>query len=336
MSTSGQKPADRMATGGRRVFVTALGLVSPHGNDPDEVFERLYAGESAIRKIRSGAPDFDTEVLLAPAEFEPAGIIPKAQLFVMDRVAQMAVIAAHQALTKSGLLNNEQGPESGAVYVGCGLGGSQALQDAYRQYYQRQTRKMKPTVVPLIMANAPAAHISMRYAMRGPSLTYSVACASSAIAIGEAFRAIRDGYLECALVGGAEAMLNDGCIAAWEGLGVLAKEHRDGPGASSRPFARDRTGFVLGEGAAMLTLESEPAMSARGGRPLAEIVGFGASSDAHNLTQPAADGQIRAMRAALSDAGLPPDAIGYINAHATRSEERRVGKECRSRWSPYH
>jgi 3-oxoacyl-[acyl-carrier-protein] synthase II len=176
---------------------------------------------------------------------------------------------------------------------------------------------MKPTVVPLIMANAPAAHISMRYAMRGPSLTYSVACASSAIAIGEAFRAIRDGYLECILAGGAEAMLNDGCIAAWEGLGVLAKEHHDGPGASSRPFARDRTGFVLGEGAAMLMLESEPAMSARGARPLAEIVGFGASSDAHNLTQPAVDGQIRAMRAALADAGLPPDAIGYINAHAT-------------------
>jgi 3-oxoacyl-[acyl-carrier-protein] synthase II len=306
-----------MATGRRRVFVTGLGLVSPHGNDPDQMFERLYAGESAIRKVRSGGPEFDAEVLLAPAEFNPAGIIPKAQLFVMDRVAQMAVLSAHQALLKSGLLRDERGPDSGAVYVGCGLGGSQALQDAYRQYYQRQTRKMKPTVVPLIMANAPAAHISMRYAMRGPSLTYSVACASSAIAIGEAFRAIRDGYLECALAGGTEAMLNDGSVAAWEGLGVLANEHRDGAGASSRPFARDRTGFVLGEGAAMLTLESEAAMEERGAQPLAEIVGFGAASDAHNLTQPAVEGQVRALRAAFADAGLPPDAIGYINAHAT-------------------
>ena len=306
-----------MAAGGRRVFVTGVGLVSPHGNDPDEVFQRLYAGESAIRKIRSGAPEFDTEVLLAPAEFDPVDIIPKSQLFVMDRVAQMAVVSAHQALTRSGLLRDERGPESGAVYVGCGLGGSQAIQDAYRQYYQRKTRKMKPTVVPLIMANAPAAHISMRYGMRGPSLTYSVACASSAIAIGEAFRAIRDGYLECALAGGAEAMLNDGCIAAWEGLGVLAKEHRDGPGASSRPFARDRTGFVLGEGAAMLVLEPEAAMRARGAQPLAEVVGFGAGSDAHNLTQPVMNGQMLAMRAALADASLSPDAIGYINAHAT-------------------
>jgi 3-oxoacyl-(acyl-carrier-protein) synthase len=227
------------------------------------------------------------------------------------------VVAACRALTHAQLLTDGRGPADAGVYMGCGLGGSHAIQEAYRSYYQRQSRKLKPTLVPLIMANASAAHISMRYGLVGPSLTYSIACASSAAAIGEAFRAIRDGYLDSALAGGAEAMLNDGSMVAWESLGVLAKEHADGPAASSRPFAKDRTGFVLGEGAAVLVLETEDAMRARGAQPIAELVGYGAASDAHNLTQPAIEGQVRAMRAALADAGLAPEAVGYINAHAT-------------------
>jgi 3-oxoacyl-[acyl-carrier-protein] synthase II len=306
-----------MAGPRRRVFVTGLGLVSPHGGAPAAMFERLYAGESAVRKIHSGTAELGNDVLVAAAEFDPAGFIPKAQLFTMDRVAQMAVVAAHRALTASGLLAGEQGPAGAGIYLGCGLGGAQALQDAYSIYFQRRSRKVKPTSVPLIMPNAAAAHISMRYRILGPSLTYSVACASSAIALGEAFRAVRDGYLACALGGGTEAMLNDGSVVAWECLGVLAKEHPDGPAASSRPFAADRTGFVLGEGAAVLVLESEETMRARGVQPLAEIVGFGAASDGHNLTQPTIGGQVRAMRLALADAALDPATIGYINAHAT-------------------
>lgn len=301
----------------RRVFVSGLGLVSPHGGDPDEVFERLYRAESAIRKVRSGTAELGGDALLARTDFDPADIIPKLQLAVMDRVSQMAVVAAHRALGASGLLKDDLAPPDMAVYMGCGLGGSQALEDSYRVYFERRSRRTKPATVPLIMANAPAGHISMRYKLMGPSLTYSIACASSAAAIGEAFRAIRDGYLDRALAGGTEAMLNDGSVAAWECLGVLAKEHADGPGASSRPFAKDRTGFVIGEGAAVIALESEAAMQARGGTPIAEIVGYAGSSDAHNLTQPAADGQVRAMRLALADASLEPQAVGYINAHAT-------------------
>ena len=301
----------------RRVFVTGIGLVSPHGGDPGNAFDRLYRGESAIRKVRSGTAELGGDALLAQAEFDPSDVIPKLQLVVMDRVSQMAVIAAHRALIASGLLADDTGPADMGIYMGCGLGGSQALQDSYRVYFERRSRKPKPATVPLIMANAPAGHISMRYKLKGPSHTYSIACASSAVATGEAFRAIRDGYLERALAGGTEAMLNDGSVAAWEVLGVLAKEHPDGPGASSRPFAKDRSGFVLGEGAAVLTLEAESSMRARGAVPIAEIVGYGASSDAHNLTQPAADGQVRAMRIALADADIAPEAIGYVNAHAT-------------------
>jgi 3-oxoacyl-(acyl-carrier-protein) synthase len=292
-------------------------LVSPHGGDADRVFERLYAGESAIRKVRIASQESSVDVLLAPVEFDPAGVIPKGQLFVMDRVAQVAVIAAQRALAAANLLAEDRGPAAAGIYMGCGLGGANAMQDAYRIYYQRHSRKIKPSSVPLIMANAPASHISMRFGMLGPSLTYSIACSSSAMAIGEAFRAIRDGYLDCVLAGGAESMVNDGSILAWEALGVLAKEHPDGPAASSRPFAKDRTGFVLGEGSATLVLETADAARARGAQPIAEIVGFGASSDGHNLTQPAVGGQVRAMRAALADAELEPQAIGYVNAHAT-------------------
>src|SRR5262249_45317338 len=181
----------------RRVFVTGLGLVSPHGGDPDQVFERLYSGESAIRKVRSGTPEFGADVLLAQSELDPAGVIPKGQLFVMDRVAQMAVIAAHRALTSAKLLKDDRRPPGAGIYVACGLGGWNAIQDSYQVYFQRGQRKVKPTTVPLIMTNAAASHISMRYAIRGPSLTYSIACSSSGVSIGEAFRAIRDGYLDC-------------------------------------------------------------------------------------------------------------------------------------------
>jgi 3-oxoacyl-[acyl-carrier-protein] synthase II len=316
-NSSKLKVPEPVAAARRRVFVTGLGLVSPHGGDPDQVFERLYSGESAIRKVRSGTVEFGAGVLLAQAELDPAGVIPKGHLFVMDRVAQMAVVAAHRALVSAKLLREDRGPATGGVYMGCGLGGSNAIQDSYQAYYQRGQRKVKPTTVPLIMTNAAASHISIRFGIRGPTLTYSIACSSSGVAIGEAFRAIRDGYLDCAVAGGTESMLNDGTVAAWENLGVLAKEHPDGAAASSRPFSKDRSGFVLGEGAAVLILESEDALRSRGAQPIAEVVGYGVSSDAHNLTQPAVDGQVRAMRAALADARIQPEAIGYINAHAT-------------------
>lgn len=169
----------------------------------------------------------------------------------------------------------------------------------------------------MIMASGPASHISMRFGLRGPATTYSVACASSTIAIGEAFRSIRDGYVDVVVAGGAEAMLNDGAVAAWEAVGVMASEHADGAGTSCRPFDLNRTGLVLGEGAATLILESEERATARGAEPLAEIVGFGASSDAFRLTEPSVEGQERAMRNALQDADIAPEAVGYINAHAT-------------------
>jgi 3-oxoacyl-[acyl-carrier-protein] synthase II len=201
--------------------------------------------------------------------------------------------------------------------MGCGIGGAEILQQAYRLYFEQNARKARPTTVPLIMANGPASQVCMQFGIRGPAHTYSIACASSSVAIGEAFRSIRDGYSDVVIAGGAEAMLNDASIAAWQAVGVIAKEHLDGAGMSCRPFDLGRTGLVLGEGAVVLILESQERAAARGAELLAEVVGFGASSDAHKLTEPSVDGQARAIRNALEDAALPADAVGYINAHAT-------------------
>ena len=299
-----------------RVFVTGIGLVSPHGSDPNKVFDKIYRGESAIKMIRSGTPEFGSDVLVANAKFDPKGLISKPHQVFMDRVTQMAVVAADYALENSGLLSDGTDLSSTAVYTGCSLGGSQTIENAYKRYYSN-IRGARPMTVPLIMPNAAAGHISMRNKLRGPSQNYSIACASSSTAIGEAFRAIRDGYQERIVTGGTEAMLNDGSICSWEALTVLAKEHPEGAHASCRPFAKDRTGLVLGEGASMLILESEAMVEKRNAKPLAEIVGFGSSSDAHNLTQPSAEGQVRAMRIALNDAEIDLTEIGYINAHAT-------------------
>ncbi len=261
-------------------------MVSPHGTDPGTVFDRIYAGESVIRGVEiEGMPWIPGPIPLAPVDFEAGDIIPRVQRIFMARVSEFATVAAYGALTTAGLLVDDSGPTEAAVYVGCGIGGPEALQQAYRSHYLKG-RKFRPTTVPLIMTNGPTSHISMRFGVRGPTLSYSIACASSAVAMGEAFRAIRDGYSDTVLAGGTEALLNSGGVGAWYRLGVLATRHEDGHEVSSRPFDEARTGLVLGEGAVMFMLESEEQVQKRGVQPLGEMVGYGMGSDAHNLTEP--------------------------------------------------
>lgn len=301
----------------RRVFVSGMGLVSPLGNDVDGAFGRLVAGESAVRRVVSGSGMPGGDAIVAPAEYDLEGVVHRVRARMMARAAQMAVLAADRALGAAGLAPGGDWASEAGIYVGSGLGGSEALEHHYRRYFATPPERSRAATTPLIMASGPASHISMHFGLTGPSLTYSVACVSSAVALGEAYRAIRDGHLHTAIAGGAEAQLNEGTIAAWMALGALAGEHPDGPQASSRPFDAERTGLVLGEGAAVLILESEESLARRGGAPLAEVVGYGMSSDAHNLTEPLEAGQVLAMRRALTDAGLEPGDVGYVNAHAT-------------------
>lgn len=304
----------------RRVLVTGMGFVTPHGSSSDEIFERVYRGEATIRTVRYGREHRTLDLPVATAEWDPANEPTPVPRILMDPVAHMAYAAARRALSEAGLIDEPEVLEEAGVYMGCAWGGSRTNEDAYAAYHappESAPRRFRPTIVPRIMANAPAAHISIGFGIRGPSHNYSVACTSSASAIGEAYRAVRDGYLDCAVTGGAEAMLTDGVMFAWDALGVVATVHPDGPQASARPFDAARTGFALGEGAAVLILEAEESARARGATSLGEIVGYGASSDASSLTEPSVEGQVRAMRAALHDADQEAAAVGYVNAHAT-------------------
>lgn len=239
------------------------------------------------------------------------------------------MVAAQRAMADACIAEHPADSPRFGTFVGIGFGGAQTLDAMFARHYAalyggEQSRKratvVHPLSVPRMMANAAQAAVSMRYGLRGMGNTYSVACASSAVAAGEALRAIRHVYLDAAIVIGTEAMLTPGSFIAWNALRVMARVHADDPAASCRPFDRDRSGFVLGEGAAALVLESRARVEGRGTRVYAEFAGYGASSGAHHLTAPSAQGQAAAMRQALAEARLELAQIRYLNAHGTATD----------------
>lgn len=292
------------------VAVTGIGVISPHGDDPDRMFEALMRGESAVHPL---FPQLARPAAAATVSFDESRWFTKLQLPGVDRVSQIAVAAASQAVADAGAL--DAAPERIGVYVGCGMGGAGALEAAYAAGLHGG--RVPPLTVPAFMPNAPAAHVAIRHGVHGPVLTYSVACASSAVALAEAARAVRRGDVDVAIAGGAEALIVPGVVSAWQALQTLASP-ADGEAASAcRPFAANRSGFVLGEGAAFLVLESAQRAQHRGARVHGRLAGSGLSCDATHLTKPDSAGQQRALRAALADAGVAAGDIGYCNAHGT-------------------
>lgn len=296
------------------IAVTGIGLVSPHGNDPREAFSALVRGESAIRQV--DGESFQS-VAAANVLFDESRWFTRLQLAGVDRVSQLAVAAAELAIADSGMAQRFD-PERAGVYVGCGMGGATALEAAYVAGVGGG--RVPPLTIPAFMPNAPAAHVAMRLGVRGPVLTYSVACASSAIAIAEAAKAISCGEVDIAIAGGSEALLIPGVIRAWQAMQTLARFESGAAASSCRPFSVDRTGFALGEGAAFLVLESVDSARNRRARSYARLAGWGTSCDAAHLTKPDAAGQQRALRQALDQAGLSPMDIGYCNAHGTATK----------------
>ncbi len=301
----------------RTVVVSGLGVVTPVGIGREAFFANLLAGQSGIRRLTSEFAPRLTSKIGGEVDFDAAAFFAKPKLALIDRFSQFALAAAREALADAGIAADDPRKARTGVYVGTSVGGTNTTEAAYADLFTAGKDRLPPYTVIRVMNNAAAAHISIDYALRGPSLTYSTACSSSSIAIGEAFRAIRHGYVDMAVAGGAEALLNIGTIRAWEALRTLATEDPVDPSVSCRPFSKDRTGLVLGEGAGIVVLESEEHARARGARIYARLAGYGASSDASHLTKPAREGQAAAMRMALADAGLPPEGIGYINAHGT-------------------
>ncbi|MCY1168706.1 MAG: beta-ketoacyl-[acyl-carrier-protein] synthase family protein [Pseudomonadota bacterium] len=308
----------------RRVAITGLGIVSPIGTSCAAFFESLLAARSGIRAIDVAFPTGTESVLAGDIDFNPDSHFAKAKLLTMDRVSQFALVAAREAMQQAGLGDPSTWGglqhERFGVSMGTGSGGAGSLDAAYTALLEQKVARLRPMTVVLAMNNATAAHLSMEFGLKGPNSTVSNACASSATAIGDAFRQIRHGYADAMLVGGAEALLNRGTIKAWQAMHTLARPHADGPQASCRPFSKDRTGLVLSEGSAMLVLEDWETAKRRGATILAELAGYASTTDAHHLTQPEAQGQASAMVLGLQDAGLNAADIGYLNAHGTATE----------------
>jgi beta-ketoacyl-acyl-carrier-protein synthase II len=299
-----------------KVVVTGLGVASPLGIGVDRFWERLLAGQSGVRSLdesqfqslpsRIGARVDDDEL-------EPFTSIKDRRR--MSRASQLALAAADEAIRGAGLEGlSEETKTDIAVIIGSSIGGFAASDPVFKEYYQNN--KQSSLIIPISMNSAPSANVSIRYGFKGPQMTADAACAASAHSIGLLYNMIRSGSVEIGITGGADSPFGEAVMQAWCNLRVVS-ERNDDPAGACRPFSADRDGMVLGEGSAILVLESEESARRRNAPILAEIKGYGASSDGQHITRPSQDGPVRAMRLALRDAGISPAEIDHINAHGT-------------------
>jgi 3-oxoacyl-[acyl-carrier-protein] synthase II len=304
----------------RRVVVTGLGAITPVGNDVATTWQALVAGQSGSAPIsKFDASAFPVRFAAEVKGFDVAKYMDRKESRRFDPYTQFAVAAAVQAMDDAGLSNGAgYNAERVGVIIGSGIGGLKTFEEQHDQYRERGQRSISPFFIPMFIADIAAGIVSMRFNAKGPNYATVSACASSAHAIGDAFRAIQYGDADVMLAGGAEATVTPMAIGGFANMRALS-ERNDDPARASRPFDATRDGFVMGEGGAVVILEELEHARARGARMYAEIVGYGATGDAYHLTAPAPDGEgaQRAMRRAVEDAGLALTDVDYINAHGT-------------------
>jgi len=296
----------------RRVAVTGAGVVSALGAGLTEFHRSLAAARSGIRRLAPEIAGGSGVQVGATAAFDQDKKEPN-----LDRCSQFALAAAAQAIATSGLDLASQNRDRIGVSWGTGMGGAHTQETAFKQVYGADEWRLRPLTVVMAMSNAAASNVALRHGLRGPFANYSTACSSSAMALGEAMRTIEAGRADAIVAGGSEALLAPGVLAAWQALRTLAPADAADPAASCKPFDKRRAGLVLGEGAAAFVLEEESRARARGARIHCLLTGYGNSCDAVHMSRPDRDGQVRAMKQALAEAGLAPQDIGYINAHGT-------------------
>ena len=302
----------------RRVAITGMGAICALGRNVPEVAASLCQGRPGIGPIESADCSqlrFQNGAEVRGYRHQPYFEDRRADF--LDRFAQFAVIAAREAVACASVEWTPELRERAAIITGSCVGGQSTEDVGFHEVYKLGHNRVHPLTIPKTMANAGASHISMEFGITGPSYTISTACSSAAHAIGQAYWMIRGGSTDLAITGGSEAPFSFGILKAWEAMRVVSPE-------TCRPFSRDRRGMILGEGAAMFVLEPLEAARARGAAVHAEIVGFGMSADANHITQPSAEGAARAMRAALRDAAIAPEQIGYVNAHGTATPANDV------------
>lgn len=301
----------------RRVVVTGLGVISPVGNTAETYWDSLVSGQSGIDFItKFDTTDYKVKIAAEVKGFDPHDYMEKCEIRKTDLFAQYAIAAAAQAVEDSGILGKVE-PERFGVYVGSGIGGMNTFINECDKLLKGGPRKVSPLFVPMMISNMASGNIAIKYNAQGPSLPVVTACATSTNAVGEAFRAIRFGYADAILAGGAEATVNPLAIAGF--TNCMALSTKNIPEESSIPFDKRRDGFVMGEGAGILILEEYEHAMARGAKIYAEISGYGNTCDAHHITapHPEAIGGARAISLAIEEAGLQEETEIYINAHGT-------------------
>jgi 3-oxoacyl-[acyl-carrier-protein] synthase II len=302
-----------------RVFITGVGSISPVGLTIDETWSSLTKGVSGVDTISSfDSEGYETTIAAEATDFDPQSYLDRKQAKRMDRFVQLAAAASLEALEKSGLTIDKTNEERISVMVASGIGGIITLSEQIGVLNSRGPNRVSPFLVPMMLPDMASGQVSMLLGAKGANYCTVSACASGADSIGMAFEAIRRGDVDAAIAGGAEAAICPVGVAGFNACQALSKRNND-PQTASRPFDKDRDGFVLGEGAGVLVLENESSINARGAEPIAEMVGYGATADAYHITQPGPEGEggARAMNIALGKAHILPEEIDYINAHGT-------------------
>jgi 3-oxoacyl-[acyl-carrier-protein] synthase II len=304
----------------KRVFVTGIGLVTPLGIGIEPFWTALTQGKTGVRRIeRFDSSNLPVKIAAEVQGFEPENFMDRRDAKRSDRFTQMAIAAARMALEDSRFVIDETNAERVGVLIGSGIGGLTTLMDQHELMLSRGADRVSPLLVPMMIADMASGYVSILTGAKGPNSTVVTACATGANAIGEGLEIMRRGGADAMLVGGAEAAIHPITIAAFANSKAMATGFNDDPEHASRPFDSLHAGFVLGEGAGVLLLETEESALARGATIYAELAGYGMSGDAHHIVQPAPDGNgvARATIAALANASISPDEVGYINAHAT-------------------
>ncbi len=304
---------------GRRVVVTGLGLICGVGNSTDEVWKALLAGKSGVARITGfDASAFACQIAAEVKNFDPLNFIEKKEVKKMGRFIHVAIAAADEALKMSGLKITSENDDRVGVHIGSGIGGFDIIEREHAALMEGGPRKISPFFIPAAIINLAAGQVSMRYGAKGPNEATATACTTSAHSIGDSFRIIQHNDADVMIAGGAEAAITPMGVGGFAAMRALSTRN-DLPEKASRPWDRDRDGFVIGEGAGILILEELEFARKRGAPILAEIAGYGMSGDAYHMTQPAPEheGGFRVMRNAVRDAGVTPDVVGYVNAHGT-------------------
>ncbi|WP_456454980.1 beta-ketoacyl-ACP synthase II [Thermovibrio sp.] len=306
----------------RRVVITGLGVISPVGNDVETFWENIKSGKSGVGKItKFDATDFPVQIAAEVKDFDPLKYFDKREARRLDPFIQFAVAAAEEAVKSAGLEDETIDKERVGVLIGSGIGGIQTIEEQHEILLKKGPRRVSPYCVPMEIINMASGIVSIRFGFKGPNISVVTACATGTHAIGEAFRTIAYGDADVMVAGGTESCITPLAVAGFAAARALSTRN-DEPEKASRPFEKNRDGFVMGEGAGIVVLEEYEHAKRRGAPIFAEVVGYGTSGDAYHMTAPAPQGEgaARAMRNALRDAGISPEDVDYINAHGTSTK----------------